>query len=112
MRCPNAKEFKRLVNMSPDAIRAWAKDPRSKCASFESTRKRLPALAALKSKPISSWTPRDCAFAKRVVAFNSRMDGARKKHGCTTKINVSLRNWGRAAPECPRVPAGCSRSRL
>ena len=34
-----------------------------------------------------------------VVSFNSRMDGMRKIHGCTVKINVSLRNWGRAV--CP-----------
>lgn len=102
-------EFHRLVNMSPAAIRAWAADPRAKCASFESTRRRLPALAALKAKPVSSWTARDLAFARRVVSFNSRMDGMRKQHGCTMKINVALRNWGRAAPGCPRIPIDCQR---
>lgn len=103
-----AKEFHRLVNMSPSAIRAWAADPRAKCASFESTRRRLPALANLKAKPVASWSARDRQFAQRVISFNSRMDGMRKQHGCTTKINVALRNWGRAAPGCPRVPA-CQR---
>jgi hypothetical protein len=103
-----AKEFHRLVNMSPAAIRAWASDPRAKCASFESTRRRLPALASLKAKPVASWSKRDLAFAQRVISFNSRMDGMRKQHGCTTKINVALRNWGRAAPGCPRVPT-CQR---
>lgn len=110
--CPAAKEFRRLVNMSPAAIRRWTKDPRARCASFEATRRRLPALAALTAKPSAQWTPRDCAFARRVVAFNTRMDGARKVHGCTTKIDVSLRNWGRAAPGCPRIPKDCRRSKL
>ena len=99
MSCPYAKRFSQLVNMHPRAIRAWAKDPRAKSASFQSTRRRLPALAALKAKPASKWTAKDCAFARRVVSFNARMDGMRKIHGCTVKINVSLRNWGRAV--CP-----------
>jgi hypothetical protein len=98
--CPYAKRFHRLVNMTPAQIRAWHKNPRSKLASFEATRRRLPALATLKAKPVSRWTARDCDFAKRVVSFNSRMDGMRKQHGCTTKIDVALRNWGRRA--CPR----------
>lgn len=109
--CPR-QAFRQLVNMTPREIRSWASDPRAKCASFEATRKRLPALAALKAKPTHQWTSRDCAFASRVVAFNSRMDGMRKQHGCTTKINVALRNWGRAAPGCPRVPTSCARSKL
>lgn len=104
-----AKEFHRLVNMSPAAIRAWASDPRARCASFEATRRRLPALAALKGKPVAFWSARDAAFARRVVSFNSRMDGMRKQHGCTTKINAALRNWGRAAPGCPRIPTDCRR---
>lgn len=109
--CPRG-EFRRLVNMGPAQIRAWSSDPRAQCASFAATRSRLPALAALKAKPDSQWTSSDCRFAKRVVAFNARMDGMRKQHGCTTKINVALRNWGRAAPGCPRVPDSCRRSRL
>jgi hypothetical protein len=83
--------------MSPAEIRKWHKNPRSKKASFASTRARLPQLAKLKAKPTSKWTAADCKFAKRVVAFNKRMDGMRKKHGCTEKIDVSLRNWGRRA---------------
>lgn len=93
--CPHAARFGRLVNMSPAAIRAWHKNPRSKLASFPETRAKLPALARLKAKRPSTWTARDCAFAARVVSFNSRMDGMRKQHGCTEKIDVSLRNWGR-----------------
>lgn len=95
--CPYAKRFRKLVNMTPAQIRAWHKNPRSKKASFASTRARLPALAKLKAKPVSKWNAKDCAFAKRVVSFNARMDGMRKVHGCTEKIDVALRNWGRRA---------------
>ncbi|UCC74951.1 MAG: DUF3140 domain-containing protein [Gemmatimonadota bacterium] len=97
MTCSHAQRFHKLVNMTPAQIRAWHKNPRSKKASWASTRARLPALARLKAKPTSKWTARDCAFAKRVVSFNARMDGMRRKHGCTEKIDVSLRNWGRRA---------------
>lgn len=93
MKCVYEKRFRQLVNMTPAEIRAWAKNPRAKLASFESTRRRLPALAALKER--QTWNAKDCAFAKRVVSFNSRMDGMRKAHGCTPKIDVALRNWGR-----------------
>ena len=99
MTCSYAKRFRELVNMTPAEIRRWHKNPDSKKASYASTRRRLPALAKLKAKSASRWNKRDCAFAKRVVSFNSRMDGMRKKHGCTEKIDVSLRNWGRRA--CP-----------
>lgn len=104
--CPHAKRFSELVNMTPAEIRAWSKDPRSKLASWASTRARLPALAKLKAKPVAQWTEADCKFAARVVSFNARMDGMRKEHGCTTKIDVSLRNWGRRAPGCklPKKP--------
>jgi hypothetical protein len=107
-RCPHAKRFHQLTNMTPAQIRAWAKDPRSKLASNASTRARLPKLAALKAKPVEKWTPADCKFAARVVSFNGRMDGMRKEHGCTTKIDVALRNWGRRAPGCqtPKARAG------
>lgn len=94
------KRFRKLVNMSPSEIRSWAKDPVSKDASFESTRRRLPALAKLKAKPESRWTAKDEKFAKRVVGFNSRMRGMLKKHGCKHKIVVSLMNWGHRPPGC------------
>lgn len=108
--CPRtAKAFKSSVNMAPSEIRKWAKDPRAKCASFESTRKRLPALAALKGKPAPQWTGADCRFAQRVLNFNTRMEGMKRAHGCTTRINVSLRNWGRKAPGCRAPEVECRR---
>lgn len=101
-----AKDFRRLVNMSPREIRAWASDSRAKEASFESTRRRLPALARLKAKPVSRWTSIDCNFAQRVVSFNKRMRGMLKQHGCTRKTLVALRNWGHRASECTGLERG------
>jgi hypothetical protein len=98
--CPAIQNrFRRLVNMSPSEIRAWAKDPRAKLASFESTRRRLPALADLAAKR-GGWTLKDCSFAQRVNSFNARMQGMVGVHGCTDKMTVALRNWGRQPPGC------------
>lgn len=96
--------FHRSVNMSAAAIRAWAKDPRAKEASWSSTLRRLPALATLKAKPRARWTARDFTYAKRVVAFNDRMSGVVRVHGCTRKAVISLRNWGRQPPKCAVPP--------
>lgn len=107
--CPVVQtKFHASVNMSPAAIRKWSKDPRARCASFESTRKRLPALATLKAKPQSLWTAADCAYAQRVVNFNTRMQGNVDTYGCKVRNVTSLLNWGRRAPGCPLPPAGCS----
>lgn len=95
--CP---KFKRNVNMSPAAIRAWARDPRAREASFEATRRRLPALAALRAKPCETWDAKDEKYAQRVLSFNARMEGVVRQHGCTRKAVISLRNWGRQPPQC------------
>lgn len=92
--CPIAA-FRRSVNMSPTKIIAWSKDPRSRIASFAPTRARLPRLAELKRKRDALWTPADCALARRVLSFNTRMEGVVRKHGCTRKAVTALRNWGR-----------------
>jgi hypothetical protein len=110
--CPIVRrEFNRLVNMTPRQIREWSKDPRAKCASFEQTRRRLPALAKLKEKR-GAWTESDCRYAKRVVSFNARHLGQMNRFGCTLRETVALRNWGHN-PRCklpkacpPRKPAG------
>ena len=94
--------FKQSVNMSAAEIRAWARDPRAREASFASTRRRLPALAALKAKPCSKWTRADARFAQRVLSFNARMGGMVRKYGCTRKAVISLRNWGRQPTGCPK----------
>ena len=107
--CPaDAAKFRKLVNMSPASIRSWAKDPRAKCASFASTRKRLPALAALRAKPSGSWTEKDCTYAKRVISFNSRHLGQMKRFGCTTRATVALLNWGHK-PKCPMPSKDCAK---
>ena len=99
-----ARAFRASVNMSPDEIRAWARDPRSKRYSFEATRRRLPALAALREKAEEDWTARDVAFAKRVLSFNARMEGALRRDGCRQGYAVSLRNWGRRPEGCEVDP--------
>lgn len=105
--CPvDQSIFHRLVNMSPAAIRAWARDPRAKCASFEQTRKRLPTLAKLKAKAKDRWTEADCKYARRVNGFNSRHLGQMKRFGCTVRETVALRNWGHA-PRCA-LPKTCA----
>jgi hypothetical protein len=94
-------KFNKSVNMSPSAIRAWSKNSMAREASFESTRRRLPALAALKAKSCSKWNAQDEKFAKRVISFNARMSGMVTKWGCTRKAVISLRNWGRQPTSCP-----------
>lgn len=106
--CPTDQStFHRLVNMSPREIRSWARDPRSKCASFEQTRKRLPALAKLKGKSLTLWTEADCKYARRVNSFNARHLGQMKRFGCTVRETVALMNWGHR-PKCKLPNAGCS----
>ncbi len=105
--CPVVQRtFHRLVNMSSGEIRSWAKDPRAKCASFEQTRRRLPALADLKAKK-GAWTEADCRYAQRVNSFNARHLGQMKRFGCTLRETVALRNWGHD-PKCPLPKRGCS----
>ena len=95
--------------MTPDAIREWARDPRAKCASFASTRKRLPALARLRANPGRIVTDKAaCEYAQRVVDFNTRMQGNVDTHGCRVRNVTSLLNWGRKPPRCKLPPVGCS----
>lgn len=101
------QRFHELVNMSPSAIRKWAKDNRARCASYQSTRDRLPKLAKLKAKSRRKWTKADYAYAKRVISFNARFLGMVKQHGCTTKMTVALRNWGHDPKGC-NLPQECS----
>lgn len=101
--CPSRRRFHQLVNMSAPEIRTWAKDPRSKWASFPETRRRLPALAKLKAKR-GAWSESDCRYAKRVVSFNARHLGQMKRFGCTVRETVALRNWGHR-PKCS-LPRG------
>jgi hypothetical protein len=104
--CPVVqRKFHRLVNMTPREILAWSKDPRSKCASYDSTRARLPALAKLKGKA-GEWTESDCKYAQRVVSFNSRHLGQMKRFGCTERETAALLNWAHR-PKCPMPSTSC-----
>lgn len=110
--CPDiAKRFRASVNMTPKQIRDWYRGKRSLCASFGSTRRRLPKLTDLKAKAPSKWTEVDCQYAQRVVSFNARMGGTVKKHGCTPKAVISLRNWGHQPRQCKVPSAECRPTR-
>lgn len=105
--CPAVKRrFHQLVNMSPDAIRRWSKDPRAKCASYPETRARLPMLAKLKAKA-GEWNEADCKYAQRVVSFNSRHIGQMKRFGCTVRADRALKNWGHDTG-CPDTNETCT----
>jgi hypothetical protein len=107
--CPaDLTKFRKLVNMSPKSIRSWARDPRARCASFESTRQRLPALANLREKPVNRWTEKDCTYARRVNSFNTRHLGQMRQFGCTLRQTVALLNWGHK-PKCPMPPPDCAK---
>ena len=102
-----AREFSHLINMSGAQIRAWAKDPRSKDASFSHIRAELPLLAQMKDTPPSRWTPKMWDKAMRAVNFVKRHEAQMKKQGAeygtgkyhaTHKRVVALLNWGRRTP--------------
>ena len=122
------KEFLRSVNMSGREIRAWAKDPRSKCYSQKRTRdrltkdhryrgpnsgtatKKLPSLAKLRDQVAKGSCPTDPdvqSYMRAVINFNKR-HGAQAKKSCTEGCAIALRNWGRK--QC-RIPKTCARKK-
>ena len=104
-------EFLRLVNMRPEAIRAWARDPRAHCYSQLATIRRLPKLAALRRRAARVGylpTPAEVRYMRKVVGFIKRHKAQVRTQGCTEGRAVALRNWGHAA--CA-VPATCTRAR-
>lgn len=118
--CPAVQRaFHKSVNMSPTEIRAWARDPRNRCASEAATVRRLthpqrwkgftqPALAELKARPLSKWDAAACRYAQRVVNFNTRHERQRatQANKCTVARVVALRNWGRKVA-CALPKAAC-----
>lgn len=102
-----AKEFKKLVNMTPSQIRKWRKDERAKEASYPKTRRELELLAKMKKKSPKSWTSAMWKKARRTVAFIKRHEAQMKKQGkkygtgryhYTRKRVIALLNWGRIPP--------------
>jgi hypothetical protein len=101
-----AREFRRLINMSPAQIRAWHRDPRSREASFGRTRAELPLLAEMKATPPERWTPAMWSKARRAVAFVKRHEAQMRAQGrrygtgihFTRKRVIALLNWGRRPP--------------
>lgn len=104
-------DFLRLVNMRPDAIRAWSRDPRARCYSQLATLHRLPKLAALRRRASHAGfqpTAAEERYMRKVVGFIKRHKAQVHTQGCTEGRAIALRNWGHAA--CA-VPATCKRAR-
>lgn len=102
-----AREFQRLINMTPAQIRKWHKDPRSKEASLPHIRAEMPLLARTKATPPSRWTSKMKSKARRAVAFVKRHEAQMKKQAkrygsgkyhFTRKRVIALLNWGRRTP--------------
>lgn len=94
-----AREFKKLINLTPAQIRKWHKDPRSKEASLPHIRAELPLLARTRATPPSRWTPAMWSKARRAVAFVKRHEAQLKKQKAPTRKRIiALLNWGRRAP--------------
>lgn len=102
-----ARDFRRLVNMTPAQIRRWHRDPRSKEASLPHIRRELPLLARAKATTPSRWTPKMRDKARRAVAFIKRHEAQMRKQAkrygsgryhYTRKRVIALLNWGRITP--------------
>lgn len=103
-----ARDFRRLVNMTPSQIRRWHKDDRSKEASLPHIRAELPLLARTKATPPSRWTAKMRNKARRAVAFIKRHEAQmraqakryrkRARYHFTRKRVIALLNWGRITP--------------
>lgn len=73
------RDFLRAANMTPAQIRAWATDPRARCASLPRRAKtgrsavaELDMVARMKTKPFERWTPAEVTKARDLVAFVKR----------------------------------------
>lgn len=109
------KAFRKAANMTPDQIKAWAKNPTAKCASLPKRSKtgksaitELAQVARMKTSSPSSWSASDWRKARDLVAFVGR-HAAKKAPGdrCATKRVVALRNWAHQPAGCP-VPTSCA----
>lgn len=109
------KAFRKAANMTPEQIRAWAKNPTAKCASLPKRSKtgksaitELAQVARMKTSSPSSWSTSDWRKARDLVAFVGR-HAAKKAPGdrCATKRVVALRNWAHQPAGCP-VPTSCA----
>lgn len=102
-------DWKKLINMSKDALEKWSEDPerlkaslnRSEADSQGDIQSGYDSLHRIKrrvSKPRSEWTSEDYDNAAQENGFNSRMLGNDPGDPVSgtgkSKWEISLRNWG------------------
>ncbi|MEX0933085.1 MAG: hypothetical protein WDZ77_03245 [Candidatus Pacearchaeota archaeon] len=89
-------KYKKSVNMTYSQMKKWAENPLSRKASLTRgpVKRNLHLLETLKSK----WGRKEIRWAKKTIAFNSRMKKVAKgkplsKDIPLSKRDISLRNW-------------------
>lgn len=102
-------KWKKLINMSQEALNEWAKNPARTEASLNRERAKeeggiqsgldsLHRIKRRKSKPYKEWSDADFDNASQENGFNGRMLGGKigQPVGSTgmSKWEISLRNWG------------------
>lgn len=89
------KRYHEEVNMGPEKLRAWAKNPCSSKASL--SREPINRNLRILETPREEWTLATARSAMRTVSFVSRMKGSEQgkpaAKGCPSKRDISLRNW-------------------
>lgn len=87
--------YKDNVNMSYNELLKWSKDPCSKKASLD--RGPIKRNLHLLKTPKSQWKKKEEEWAKKTIAFNSRMKevkAGKPVKGCRkSKRTISLLNW-------------------
>lgn len=89
-------EYKKSVNMNYSEMKKWSENPWSKKASL--TRGPIKRNLHLLKTPKSKWERKEIKWAKKTIAFNSRMKKVENgkivsKNIPLSKRNISLRNW-------------------
>lgn len=89
-------KYKKSVNMTYSQMKRWADNSWSRKASL--TRSPIKRNLHLLKTPKSKWGRKEVRWAKKTIAFNSRMkkiDNGKpvKKDIPLSKRDISLRNW-------------------
>jgi hypothetical protein len=108
-RAETLAEFKRVVNMTPAALRAWLASDESRSVGMESGGERVTSpdqpesvghhmgerIVAIKAKKAADLTDADLADMRKVVGYVHRHMAQRPQGDVTeTRWRKSLMNWG------------------
>lgn len=112
--CSYAAAFKKAVNMTPAALRAWMRDPRAREASLpkrkatgKSAIAELAMVAKMLKKSPTKWSKKECVKARDLVNFVGRHRAQARSGGkfkCSRKRVIALRNWAHQPRECGIPP--------